>query len=85
MLRAQIARAREYYAKAEAGIPLLADDGSQLTVWLMRHVYGGILEEVEKLDYEVLGRRAATSFPRKLWLAGHAWRDLRRTRRRVAV
>ena len=55
---------------AEAGIPLLADDGSQFTVWLMRHVYAGILEEVERLDYQVLHRRASTSLPRKLLLAG---------------
>ncbi len=81
LLRAQADRAREYYRRAEAGIPLLADDGSQFTVWLMRHVYAGILDEVEKLDYEVLRQRAKTSFPRKLVLAGRAWRDHRRTRR----
>ncbi len=80
LLRQQAARAREYYHRAEAGIPLLADDGSQFTVWLMRHVYAGILDEVEKLDYEVLRRRAKTSFARKLVLAGRAWRDHRRTR-----
>ena len=81
LLRAQIARARKYYTQAEAGIPLLADDGSQYTVWLMRHVYAGILDEIEKLDYEVLRRRASTSFPRKLLLAARAWRDYRRHRR----
>ena len=48
----------------------------------MRHVYAGILEEVENLDYEVLHRRASTSFPRKLLLAARAWRDYRRTRSR---
>lgn len=80
LLRAQIARARDFYRQAEEGIPLLADDGSQFTVWLMRHVYGGILEEVEKMDGEVLHQRASTSFPRKLVLAGRAWRDLRRSR-----
>ena len=80
LLRAQIARAREYYRRAEAGIPLLADDGSQFTVWLMRHVYAGILEEVERMDYAVLHRRASTSLPRKLVLAVRAWRDYRRHR-----
>lgn len=81
LLREHVQRARACYRSAEAGIPLLADDGSQYTVWLMRHVYAGILDEVEKLDYEVLHRRAATSFPRKLLLAGRAWRDYRRHRR----
>ncbi len=80
LLREQIARAQEYYRRAEPGIALLADDGSQLTVWLMRHVYAGILEEVERADYEVLRARVRTSFPRKLVLAGRAWRDVRRAR-----
>ena len=83
LLRAQAARARDYYRRAEAGIPLLADDGSQFTVWLMRHVYAGILEEIERLDYEVLTRRASTSFPRKLRLAARAWRDHHQRRRAV--
>jgi phytoene synthase len=81
LLRSQIERAREYYRRAEPGIPLLADDGSQLTVWLMRHVYAGILEEAERINYEVLHQRASTSFPRKLALAARAWRDCRRHRR----
>ncbi|MBV9127835.1 MAG: phytoene/squalene synthase family protein [Verrucomicrobia bacterium] len=81
LLRFQVARAREFYRRAEPGIALLADDGSQLTVWLMRHVYAGILDEVERADYEVLRRRVRTSLPRKLALATRAWRDLRRGRR----
>ncbi len=81
LLRAQIARAREYYTRSEAGIPLLADDGSQLTVWLMRRVYAGILDEVETIDYGVTQQRATTSFARKLALAGRAWGDCRRSRR----
>ena len=80
LLREQVARAREYYRRAEPGIALLADDGSQFTVWLMRRVYAGILEEVERADYEVLRTRVGTSFPRKLALAGRAWRDLRAAR-----
>lgn len=82
LLRAQAARARDFYRRAEEGIPLLADDGSQFTVWLMRHVYAGILDEVAKLDHEILRQRASTSFPRKLLLAARAWRDYRRSRRR---
>ena len=85
LLRAQVQRARSYYRRAEGGIAQLADDGSQLTVWLMRHVYAGILDEVERLDYDVLRQRAATSLPRKLQLAVRAWRSYRRTRRTAPV
>ena len=80
LLCAQAARARAYYQRAEAGIPKLADDGSQFTVWIMRHVYAGILDEVERADYDILHRRVSTSLGRKLWLALRAWRSYRRTR-----
>lgn len=80
LVRTQIARAREFYRRAEAGIPMLADDGSQTTVWLMRHIYAGILEEIERYDCDVFVRRVKTSFLRKLVLAVRAWRDYRRTR-----
>lgn len=76
----QIARARDFYTRAEAGIPLLADDGSQYTVWLMRHVYAGILDEIERAHFRVLDRRAATTFARKLLLAWKARQALKGTR-----
>jgi len=82
LMQFQVARAREYYARAEPGIPLLADDGSQYTVWLMRQVYAGILDEIERANFRVLDRRAATSFSRKLSLAWKARRALKGTRRK---
>lgn len=78
LMRFQISRAREFYRSSEAGIPALAPDGSQFTVWLMRWVYAGILEEIERQDYDVFRRRAAVPGWRKLWLAGRAWRSSRR-------
>ena len=80
LMQFQIARARQFYGQAEPGIPLLADDGSQYTVWLMRFVYAGILEEIEQSNYRVLDRRAATSFARKIQLALRARRALNATR-----
>lgn len=77
LMEFQIARARDYYHRAEEGIGLLADDGSQYTVWLMRCIYAGILEEIEKAGYDVFTQRAATSFGRKLALAWAAWRSYR--------
>jgi 15-cis-phytoene synthase len=80
LMRFQLTRARNYYARSEPGIALLADDGSQSTVWLMRHVYAGILDEIERAHFRVLDRRAATSFPRKIFLAWKARCALKRTR-----
>jgi phytoene synthase len=80
LMRFQIKRARQFFSSAESGIPLLRDDGSQYTVWLMRHVYAGILTEIEQADYDVFRKRAATSFLKKISLARRAWIDYRRTR-----
>ncbi|MBV8901781.1 MAG: phytoene/squalene synthase family protein [Verrucomicrobia bacterium] len=80
LMQFQIARARAFYLRSEASIPMLADDGSQLTVWMMRHLYAGILEEIEKQNFDVFRQRAGTSLARKVALAGRAYRDYRRTR-----
>jgi len=77
LMQFQIARARDYYRSSEPGIQALAKDGSQFTVWLMRYVYGGILDEIERLRYDVFSRRAATSKWRKAQLALKAWRASR--------
>ncbi len=65
----QIGRARDYYNRSEIGIQALPDDGSQRTVWLMRRIYAGILDELEKADYRNLKRRVFVSFPRKCAIA----------------
>jgi phytoene synthase len=74
LMRFQIGRAREHYQRAETGIRQLPSDGSQLTVWLMRHIYAGILEEIERVDYDVFQGRVVVSTLRKCWLAFGAWK-----------
>ena len=69
MMRFQIGRARSFYSLAQPGISALPTDGSQLTVRLMSRIYGGILDEIERADYQVYQRRVRVSFPRKLLLA----------------
>ncbi|MEM6884567.1 MAG: squalene/phytoene synthase family protein, partial [Verrucomicrobiota bacterium] len=64
----QIERAREYYRDSEAGISHLEADGSRRAVWVMRDVYAGILEEIEKMNYDVFQGRCYVSFPRKCGL-----------------
>jgi phytoene synthase len=81
LMRFQIERARDYYRRSEAGIPMLADDGSQFTVWLMRTIYAAILDEIERQGYDVFARRARVSFGRKLRLHWQARRSHRRQRR----
>jgi phytoene synthase len=73
MMRFQIGRARTYYGLAEPGIRALPGDGSRRTVRLMRTIYGEILSEIERADYQIFGVRCRVSFPRKLWLAARVW------------
>jgi len=77
LMKFQVDRARDYYRRSEAGIPLLAADGSQFTVWLMRTIYADILDQLEAIDYDCLNRRAATTTPRKIRLAARAYRKAR--------
>ncbi|MGF1656303.1 MAG: phytoene/squalene synthase family protein [Verrucomicrobiales bacterium] len=79
LLQFQIARARDYYVRSEQGIAWLSQDGSQFTVWLMRHVYAGILDDVEKRDYNVLSQRAHTTLGDKISLAYRAWQASKRS------
>jgi phytoene synthase len=67
-MRFQIDRARAAYADAGRGIPDLIGRASRLTVRVMSRLYGAILDEIERLDYDVFSRRAATSTRRKLAL-----------------
>jgi phytoene synthase len=69
MMRFQIGRARAYYGHAETGIAALPDDGSRFCARLMSTVYGAILDEIERADYQVYRRRVRVSLPRKVWLA----------------
>jgi len=64
----QIDRARTFYHSSEDGIRHLPDDGSRRTVWVMRDVYAGILDEIQRADHDVFSRRCFVSFPRKCGL-----------------
>jgi len=73
MMRFQIGRARAYYSYAEPGIAALPNDGSRRCARLMSTVYGAILDEIERADYQVFRGRVRVSFGRKLWLALKSW------------
>lgn len=73
-MKFQIARARDYYVRSEEGIRQLPANGARRTTWLMRHVYSGILEEIERADYQSFRGRVCVSLPRKLLLAARALR-----------
>jgi phytoene synthase len=57
-MRFQIERTREMYAQAWAGVKLLEREG-QLAIGAASIFYQGILDEIEKGDYDVFTRRAS--------------------------
>lgn len=65
-LKFQIARSREFYRRAFQGIRFLTRDGSHWTALLMGDVYRSILDDVERNDYNVFGRRASVNLRVKL-------------------
>jgi 15-cis-phytoene synthase len=74
-MRAQVARARAYYARSRAGIPYLTSARSRRTVALMAALYGDILRVIEAQDYDVFRARAVVPGRRKMALAaGVLWR-----------
>ncbi|HEY2950283.1 MAG TPA: phytoene/squalene synthase family protein [Micromonosporaceae bacterium] len=63
----EVARAREHYDRAASGIPMLTPS-SRACVRAAYLIYGGILDEVVRANYDVFGRRATVPTPRRLAL-----------------
>jgi phytoene synthase len=64
----EVGRARAHYARAAPGVTLLAPS-SQGCIRAAYHLYGGILDEVEKLGYDVFAQRARVPGRRRLAVA----------------
>ena len=64
----EVGRAREHYALAAPGIPLL-DPASQACMRTAFQLYGGILDEVEAAGYDVFTRRATVPNRRRAAVA----------------
>jgi 15-cis-phytoene synthase len=67
-LKEQIARVRRLQAEAASGIKLLAPE-SRACIEAASELYCGIVDEVEKIDYEIFKKRAKTSTWRRVKVA----------------
>lgn len=72
IMRFQIKRARAYYKQAEKGIRYLIRD-SHLPVWASLMLYQGILDAIERNDYDVFNQRAFVKKPLKIASLPIAW------------
>jgi phytoene synthase len=68
LIRFEVARAREHYALAAPGVVLL-EPASQACIRTAYRLYGGILDEVVRADYDVFSRRATVPKRRRLAVA----------------
>ncbi len=76
-LRFQIDRNRRLYAEAWPGIALLHRDG-QFAVAAAADLYAGILDDIERHNYDVFSRRARVTKWGKLRRLPGTWQRLRR-------
>ncbi|MBZ5734575.1 DUF5914 domain-containing protein [Nocardioides sp. TRM66260-LWL] len=71
LMRFELARNREHYAAADAGLPLLPD-ASRRCVHTARRLYANILDRIEANDYDVFSTRVTVPTWRKAALAAVA-------------
>jgi phytoene synthase len=76
LMKFQIKRARDFYEKAEKGIPLLEKD-TRFTVLLACRLYAKILDQIEQQNYNVFAHRAHTNFNQKVRLIPRIWLQTR--------
>ncbi len=57
LMRFQVERAREWFARSEAGVRLLSPD-ARWPVWASLRLYRGILDVIEQHHYDVFNHRA---------------------------
>lgn len=72
LMRFEADRAKAYYRQAEHLLPLLHPTGRS-TYTIMLKIYRGILDSIERNNYDVHTRRARVSTPRKLSIVAGAW------------
>ena len=71
-LKFQIARVRQLQAEAAPGIAML-EATSRPCIQAASTLYCGIVDEVEKIDYDIFNQRAKTSTARRIRVAGAAF------------
>lgn len=77
LMKFEISRAREYYRKAEKGIPFLTSE-TRFTVWLALRLYSKILDQIERQNYNVFKSRAHTTKIQKILSIPAIWFEFRK-------
>jgi len=72
MMSEQVSRAREYFERSAALLPLLKPR-SRLCPAVLRALYSAVLDRIEARNYDVFGERVALSSREKLALMAKVW------------
>ncbi len=72
LMRLQIDRARSYFASGRQLLPHLSRR-SRACPAALGYIYGGVLEQIERADYDVFSQRIGLSKSAKLRLMAKAW------------
>jgi phytoene synthase len=72
LMRFEVERAKDYYERASKLTPFVHPAGRP-TLTIMMKIYRGILDNIERINYDVHSRRARVSTPRKLGIVAGAW------------
>lgn len=78
LMKFQVARARRMYREGAEGLCWLASDGSRLTASTLAVSYAGILDAIERQNYDVFSGRAHLTTLQKFRRLPGAWRLARR-------
>lgn len=78
-LKEQIQRVRQLQSESKDGINLLSV-GSRACIFAASELYCGIVDEVEKIDYQIFSKRAKTSSWRRIKVALPAYLNARKSR-----
>ena len=68
LMQFQVARAREYYDQAGGLFDHLNATGRPIYAAMLR-IYGGLLDEIERRDYDIYSERVRLPRWRKLWIS----------------
>ena len=71
LMKFEVERAKQYYQRSERLFEYISPEGRRI-LKAMHRIYGGILCEIERLDYHVYATRAGLPRWRKLLIAGEA-------------
>ncbi|MBM3244498.1 MAG: phytoene/squalene synthase family protein [Candidatus Omnitrophica bacterium] len=78
LMKFQIERARDLYRESELGIIMIADRRCRFVASLMKEIYSGILDEIEKNGYDVFSKRAYVNLWGKISRTIHVLRRIKK-------